>query len=214
MPKVLVAASLAFVSVWLALAPSETDAAYTVTVYVHPPAAEDLYGRQPLTCGWHWNCADGSWPDSTPTGTDWDDLYGTTSYFRAFAYSPHGSFTRVGSWASGNWDRPCNGTRVTVRRLDGRDAGYIDLWHTNYSTQSGGVWGLWSGAANVYPVASTGSDWCISTGYHTHQRFAAGAYATQYGKNTTQIANEPWPSTTQLMGKWLVWTWWFNYTNP
>jgi hypothetical protein len=105
-----------------------------VTARVYEPVGDFSYQAQ-FNCGWHYNCADGQWPDATPIALDWQfpNNIKTDTYFRVhLANAGAGGF--AGQVRISNHDQMCNSTIAEVYDRWNAKIGREVFYHTDPPT--------------------------------------------------------------------------------
>lgn len=149
----------------------------SVFALLYEPVGDASNSAQ-LNCGWHTNCADGTYPDPTPrNGTDWQfpNNVKTDTYFRV-RLTDSGSVGSAGYVTIRNYDIGCNSTTADIYDRWGNFLGREVFTHTDppqgytlpYNVN------LSSGSSGVNTSARTGNySWpdplgCSTTGPHVH----------------------------------------------
>ena len=196
-----------------------------VLSYVYGPPASS-YGHAYLTCGWHRACVS-PWPDSDLAGTDWGANYGTDVWARFRTFVTNGidcpsPYCKVGNLYFQEYNSPCMGSRVAVYDQSWLPIANIDYWHNRYAWGTGFIKALnaspseagWAQSWLFAWAIDPSLDICTNLGIHTHLHFYERSFADNVVKNTTQIQNEPWPSTPQRFYIPSDWVWYYNFSNP
>ena len=153
------------------------DQAHTVVfAKIYEPTGDNPNQAQ-LNCGWHYNCADGTWPDANANGTDWQfpNQVKTDTYFRTYL-SNSGSSGYAGWVRINDYNQVCNSTIAEIFDRWGVLVGQVWFAHTDpppgYSLPYN--LNLWT---NAYTAARSGNYsapdpmGCPTSGAHVHAEY-------------------------------------------
>jgi len=175
------------------LSPPSANAATLISAYLYHPVGWGA-GTAHMNCGWHANCVDGTWPDSSPTGLDWEweGDASTQIYVRIRAY---GGTSAAQPVASGKFSTPLTGCKRSqyeiFRYSDSQTVGRVLNLHSTYPGSADAPMYSSSGGANTeYGAGSmlTSGDNCPSSGPHAHQLYESSSGSIA---RNTAIPTEP-----------------------